>query len=359
MSVGRVEDRLVAIKRADRDTRELLLAEAGLLEQLRHPGLVELVDVTESDEGAVLRTVFAGADTWASHPVSDAAARAAGIAAIAATLADLHGRGVTHGRLVAEHVIHAGDDGRPLLCGLSRSGADSDDERRADMIALADLIDTPPVTVGPAASALAHLAGRARSGHLEAADLVALADRIAADSTTRRSLNRSSARRVAAASAGLVVVASIGVVVLAGPRRDAVRPDPVVEGIEPSAASVPDRILADPTTTIPSAEPTGVLLDRAGRRYSVGRDGDQVVVGDWNCDGVATPTVLRPDTGEIAMFDTWPEPDRTITTGAGWVIEDAREISVDPGAGCDQVRVHSATGSRILSATDDQRPGEP
>ena len=109
---------LVAIKHADRDTRDLLLGEASLLEQLRHPGLVELVDVEETEEGAVMRTVFAGADTWATRPVTEGSARAAGIAAIAATLADLHGRGVTHGRLFADHVIHGGDD-RPVLCGLS------------------------------------------------------------------------------------------------------------------------------------------------------------------------------------------------------------------------------------------------
>ena len=95
---------------------------------------------------------------------------------------------------------------------------------------------------------------------------------------------------------------------------------------------------------------TGVLLDHAGRRYSVGRDGDLVVMGDWNCDDLATPAVLRPGTGEIALFDRWPDPRQTIATTAGWVIDGARRISVQPTRQCDRLRVHTEDGSRLLSA---------
>ena len=89
-----------------------------------------------------------------------------------------------------------------------------------------------------------------------------------------------------------------------------------------------------------------MLVEHAGRRYSVGRPGDVVVLGDWNCDDVSTPAVLRPETGEVARFDEWPEPDGTIATTAGWVIDGAREISAQTSAGCDQLRVHDAVGSR-------------
>ena len=350
VSVGRVDDQLVAIKRADRDTRALLLAEADLLRQLNHPGLVELIDVTETEDGAVMRTAFAGTDTWATRPVDDGVARAAGIAAIAATLADLHGRGVTHRRLLPEHVIHSGDDDRPVLCGLSRSGHDGDEERRADLMALADLIETPPIDSGPAAAALNQLAGRARSGHHEAADIVGLADNIAADGAGK-SRPRASLRRITVASAALAAVALLGTVALTGPGRDPVPTEPGNERLEPTAPTraAPAPAVASTTSRRPSAT-TGVVLEHAGRRYSVGRAGDIVVLGDWNCDDVTTPAVLRPETGEVARFDEWPEPDQTIATTAGWVIAGARDISVETTAECDQLRIHDGAGSRVLAA---------
>ncbi len=42
------------------------------------------------------------------------------------------------------------------------------------------------------------------------------------------------------------------------------------------------------------------------RRWLIGQSGDHVTVGDWNCDGIATPVVLRPTSGEVFFFAVWP-----------------------------------------------------
>jgi len=40
-------------------------------------------------------------------------------------------------------------------------------------------------------------------------------------------------------------------------------------------------------------------------RFEVGVVGDEIVVGDWDCDGAVTPAVLRPSTGEVFVFHGW------------------------------------------------------
>ncbi len=49
------------------------------------------------------------------------------------------------------------------------------------------------------------------------------------------------------------------------------------------------------------------------RRYEIGTLGESVAVSDWDCDGRATPAVLRPDTGELFVFDSWAGVDAPAT----------------------------------------------
>ncbi len=53
------------------------------------------------------------------------------------------------------------------------------------------------------------------------------------------------------------------------------------------------------------------------RRYRFGSEGDVVAVGDWDCDGSATPAVLRPATGAVHVFDEWAT-DGEPTTATAW-----------------------------------------
>lgn len=41
------------------------------------------------------------------------------------------------------------------------------------------------------------------------------------------------------------------------------------------------------------------------RRFALGRPGDALFLGDWNCDGIATPALVRSSTGATLYYDTW------------------------------------------------------
>ncbi len=41
-------------------------------------------------------------------------------------------------------------------------------------------------------------------------------------------------------------------------------------------------------------------------RYPVGAPGDQIAVGDWDCDGVATVALVQPG-GQVYLFPSWPQ----------------------------------------------------
>ena len=43
-----------------------------------------------------------------------------------------------------------------------------------------------------------------------------------------------------------------------------------------------------------------------GVRYPVGTPGDQVAVGDWDCDGIATVAIVQPG-GRVYLFEDWPQ----------------------------------------------------
>ena len=43
-----------------------------------------------------------------------------------------------------------------------------------------------------------------------------------------------------------------------------------------------------------------------GIRYPVGAADDQVAVGDWDCDGIATVALVQP-TGQVYLFEAWPQ----------------------------------------------------
>ena len=358
ITVSRMGERLVAVKTADADGADSLRSEARILEMLDHPGLVQFVDVDDGDDSVVMRTAFAGADTWASRPMDDPVERAAGIAAIAATIADLHARGVTHGALRADHVIRGGDD-RPVLCGLSRSRSDSDTARQADIVALAELIDEPPCDAGPASTALRALATRMRSGRCGATDVVQIANRIVADAGHDPSEGLRPSRRRLLGTAALVALVVSGTIAVAGASRRSERsftsPATVTEPTSDSVVGpTASRAVPVPTTTIepPSASDLeigdGLVLDHQGRRYLVGREGDIVVLGDWDCEGDRTPAVLRPGTGEIAVFDHWPEVDGSIAVPASWNVEAAHDLAAEREDECDRLRVHTTDGSRLL-----------
>ncbi len=109
------EGRLVAVKAPPADDPERTGREAQILRDLRHPGVVEVVD--PHDDGRELHTRWVGARTAADLPRPLEPDRAAGLVlAVAATVSDLHQAGIVHGNLDPTHVL-LDPFGRPVLCG--------------------------------------------------------------------------------------------------------------------------------------------------------------------------------------------------------------------------------------------------
>ncbi len=84
---------------------------------------------------------------------------------------------------------------------------------------------------------------------------------------------------------------------------------------------------------------TGDVLEVEGRRYQLGRPGDAVVLGDWDCDGRHTPALYRPH-GEVYFFDTWADEGRPAPASARGVQPPNGRPEVRRGAdGCDHLVV--------------------
>lgn len=109
-------DRPVVVKTAiDEAGGERLRREGSRLESMRHPGVVDLLEV--GDDPVSLTCAWAGGRSLETHrpPIGPSVAL---LAAVAATLADLHAVGLVHGRIEASHVV-VDADGRPRLCGMA------------------------------------------------------------------------------------------------------------------------------------------------------------------------------------------------------------------------------------------------
>ncbi len=101
-----------------------------------------------------------------------------------------------------------------------------------------------------------------------------------------------------------------------------------------------------PAPALVSSRPGGVI-EAAGLRWQVGTPADQVVEGDWNCDGEATLALLHPPSGQLYRFDTWSPADADlrgtpISRVAGGQLLRAGDLDDD---GCDDLLVESSDGT--------------
>lgn len=122
MLVAEIDGRLVVAKRAATlAARAALAAEADRLRRAQHPGVVRIVAETASPGGG-FATAWAGSRTL-GQGCDDPIVLARLVSIVADTLAELHERGVIHGRLAPSHVI-IGPDGQPVLCGFGPTDPD-------------------------------------------------------------------------------------------------------------------------------------------------------------------------------------------------------------------------------------------
>lgn len=137
---------------------------------------------------------------------------------------------------------------------------------------------------------------------------------------------------------------------LVGSEPVAARPDatPAPAGSAPSSVPQPDGTVGPPgdgptrdaDRPIPAvddtADPPGPPeVVRAGTTYAVGEPGDHVQVADWDCDGEATPGVVRPETGEVFLFDGWATDGEPLVNEPTAVVPGAQTlIPPPPDDGC-------------------------
>lgn len=380
----------LVVKRATGDDADRLLEEARRLEAAAHPGVAELLSSSQTDDGWELRLAHGG------RPLELAGALPAAevgriVAGLSATLADLHEAGIVHGRIDGSHVL-IGGDGRAVLCGLGVDpvGATPADDVAALGTLLAGLLDAS-AHIEP--NPTKRWTGRRSSNDRERLSLRLLADHARAEPPTRRP----TARRLAAAIAE--VVPSLETTTAARP-ADALRWSLVAhaashrrqltalavalaamlglgavgsrvgridhssanaatttkrEVVVPSDVLAPrDSALPPTTTTTVSGVPVrveGTTLIVGDRRYEVGEPGDLVVVGDWDCVGGVTPALLRPSTGEVFVFGSWPIAGEVSVRPAARVPGGAAP-QVEPGAGgCSTLAVRRADGTRVAVPT--------
>ncbi len=120
-----VDGRLLARKRASTPAEDAALEhEALMLERARHPGVVGLVGLERSPAGRLeLVTAWVGAHSLATHRPRSVPEAAAIVAAVAATVADLHEIGITHNALRPSHVLLDGA-GLPVLCDFASASTE-------------------------------------------------------------------------------------------------------------------------------------------------------------------------------------------------------------------------------------------
>jgi hypothetical protein len=144
---------------------------------------------------------------------------------------------------------------------------------------------------------------------------------------------------------GVVALACLGVVVVAGgaaalwgfaphDQRPADRTTPLQSNIAQS-----NTVQATTTQAIgPKPTIEGNRISLGNREWLAGAPGDLVTIGDWNCDGLATPALLRSSTGEIFVFESWPAPGERIAIHAQQRVSSAKRLEPPTGCGAPVVR---------------------
>lgn len=104
-------------------------------------------------------------------------------------------------------------------------------------------------------------------------------------------------------------------------------------------------------------DPVGIEAENvvaAGTRYAVGQAGDEVALGDWDCDGRATPAVLRPATGEVFVFPSWATRQQPVVTRSTATVPGATAIIGPDGGGpgaCGRLVVRTTAGRAVTVTT--------
>jgi hypothetical protein len=388
---------------------EALAEEAEVLVRAAHPGVVEVVRAERTPDGGFrLDTRLAGTRTLSAfRPAVDEAAGI--VAALAATIADLHGVGIVHGAVEPAHVV-LDPGGAPVLCGFGRGRRVGGSTPGDDVAGLGEVLaalvgeeaEVEPIPERRFGRRMSWSAAVARRS------LLTLADQARADDRSARPSARAFAGAVLAAvptarlrgataatprssepsepvppgsvptnggvgRLGRLVAAIAGLGLLAYGVSSVFGEVTAPAGLSGSTRSRPPastataatgsgdtlRLLECPAVTGAVADPDGDgclspvtiepgVVEVDGVRYGVGLPGDALAVGDWDCDGSATVVAVRPATGEVFVFGGWAAPGDDLVVGvAARVVGADHAVAEDAdGDGCPSLVVLTADGQR-------------
>ena len=347
--------------------RQRFAHEATMLQRAAHPGVVEFISFDA--ETCTLRTQFVSDRTWQSEPPTTLASLAKGIAALASTLKDLHDLAITHGNVNLDHIL-LGPGDRPVLCDFSQA---DDRDPSIDVAALGEVVIAclEAIDEGRPATRKALSSLAARATHQEpsrrptAAALAAAAAQLVEE--PERSRPTFSPRTRVLTGAG-VLVAAVAVLLWPGGDRplpiatldDAIATGepPAIE--QPASPAAPDSSTSPPTVpTLPTTaaltpdrvdSPEPLVLEFEGFRYAVGRVGDSAVIGDWDCDGAATAAVLRPHSGKVHLFPSWPGDQEEATVTPLTIPNSTARLEAAPQ--CGELVLVDAAGEAITLRVD-------
>lgn len=364
----------VFVKRGPADR---LVREAELLRRARHPGVVELVEL-RGHAHLELVTRFVDGPSLAEAPPFPVDVVAGLVGALATTVADLHRLGLVHGSILPEHIL-VEPGGRPVLCALA-DGSESDDpvECARDVCALGELLrwllaraPQPQAATrrraAAAVPALLSLALRATnpdprlrpsasevaSGVRAAAPHAELPGKAAVRREPEpRRLPRAPIRAaVALVAVSLTLVGVMNVGDASSPKRSG---QPATRRQAQPPTSVPSRCAAVSAELRADVDGDGCperlrlaggVLEAGSTRWAIDGSADDVVTGDWDCDGRATLAFLDRETGGVYRFATWSH-ERIVTVPLVAQVEGATELRVThPGPpDCDVLTVDRADG---------------
>ena len=385
-------------KRGWADEGRRVRHEAAVLSDARHPGVVEIMHVVDDDESCELHLAIVEGETLAeTDPLRlDDLIRI--VISVGRTLCDLHHRGVRHGNIRSDHVL-VDRRGRTVLCGFGDAGRDGESgtpQVSADIAGFGRLILTE-LSKGEdsglidgedrRAWAVRSLAEEAATVEADVDSLEEYVQRLAILASVEPSTRRRTATPWAATVGGVAAVAVV--VLLLGFRLGST--DPSLRGaplLIDDGSLTPDR--APPTTTTgtsvstpvstPRPQPTllsassprrecpqidppdaaavdldgddcpeaavieGNVIIVGDRRWWVGRDGDQILIGDFHCTGSPTPALVRPATGAVFIFDRWPTDTHPVQIQPSATLADPSTARVVRTDGCDRIVGDSPTG---------------
>lgn len=379
--------------------RAALRREAEVLRAAGSTDLVRLVELIDGPDSTELITRDTGGPSLAAALVDPATSATEALTLLAGTcdaVSRLHHRGWGHGGLRPDHVLLSAR-GRIRLCSLGAAAPIDVDPgaAKADRVAVLRMVDDwcrRPV----GSDRIPSLSTRARAWVLERRthrladdpDPQVLARILRRTARAGSVTDSAPARRTAAAIAAVSLLALAAASWLA--LRPSSTPDAVATATTTTLGAPTATLAATTTTTTTTLAPSDAAVDPASnpatspaslpapdqrcatvdathpdvdgdscgdevsteantivvgaRRYRLGADGDVVAVGDWDCDGVATPALLRPSTGKVFAFDRWASESDPSTAEQIGTIDGATEFEPSDGR-CGAPRVVASDGT--------------